>query len=47
MGCVNAPRGRRSGPRRDPVTRPGALTRAGEQVGTNPETLCNRVPPAG
>ena len=27
--------------RRDPVTKPGALRRVGEQLGINPETLCN------
>ncbi len=50
MGCVNAPRGRRSGPagaRRGLVTRPGALTRAGGQPGTAPGTLRDRVPPTG
>ncbi len=35
------------GVRRDPVTRPGALPRAGGQPGTPPETLCDRGPPAG
>ena len=29
--------------RRDPVTRPGALTRIGTQLGINPETLRNWV----
>ena len=29
--------------RRDPVTRPGALRRIGEQLGINPETLRNWV----
>ena len=29
--------------RRDPVTRPGALTRIGTQLGSNPETLRNWV----
>jgi transposase-like protein len=29
--------------RRDPATRPGALTRVGKQLGINPETLRNWV----